>query len=719
MATGEWSLAAVHDVVADAVPDREHGRVRRRRGAPTARSPSAAAALAAFLGARGLGLRRERDELERWECGQDAGRPRAAQRRRVPRGDARRVPGPGGAVQRQPALPAGRDRRACSPTLGAAGGRLPPVATGRCVAEALRRRGRRARRRRRRLGRRRRCRAAPPTRTPSRTPVDGAAARAVARRPLPGLHRRHDRPAEGGALAPGRHLRRRRWPAPRARPPSRSPPAAAAGGGRLVRRAAADARRRAVDGVLRAPRGRARSCSTTTRSPFDAARRSSSIAERERVVLMSIVGDAYARPLVEELRRAAATTCRRCAILGTGGAATSEQHKEALLELLPHVTIIDGYGASETGGMAFGARTQGPARRAASARRRRARSSPPTARGSSSPATTRSAGSPAGAGCRSATSATGRRPRRPSRSSTASGWPIPGDRGRLLADGTIALLGRDSMVVNTGGEKVFVEEVEDVLRRHPDVADALVVGRPSERFGQEVVAVVSPRDGRRRSTRPSCASSSPPTSPGSRRRGPSPLCDEVQRHANGKADYRWAQEVGGRRRRRDGRPADGPRRRAAAATSSSAGRPASATAAAEALAADGARVGRRRSRRASGPRPRPPSCGRDRVDGRRPDRRPDRRGRGRRAGRRQRSMRLGGLRGMAVTTGLGMHGQRDLLAGDRRRLGRDRSTTSCWRPCGPAVRRSRCSSTAAAARSSPPRPTRSGRRRRTRSRTRR
>ena len=57
------------------------------------------------------------------------------------------------------------------------------------------------------------------------------------------------------------------------------------------------------------------------------------------------------------------------------------------------------------------------------------------------------------------------------------------------------MLGRDAMVVNTGGEKVFVEEVEAVLRRHPDVADALAVGRPSERFGQEVVAVVAPREG--------------------------------------------------------------------------------------------------------------------------------------------------------------------------------------------------------------------------------
>src|SRR5204862_931070 len=72
---------------------------------------------------------------------------------------------------------------------------------------------------------------------------------------------------------------------------------------------------------------------------------------------------------------------------------------------------------------------------------------------------------------------------------------ISGDRGSLASDGTMRLFGRDSLVVNTGGEKVFVEEVEEVLRAHPAVADALVVGRPSERWGQEVVALVAPHPG--------------------------------------------------------------------------------------------------------------------------------------------------------------------------------------------------------------------------------
>ena len=72
---------------------------------------------------------------------------------------------------------------------------------------------------------------------------------------------------------------------------------------------------------------------------------------------------------------------------------------------------------------------------------------------------------------------------------------ISGDRGSLASDGTLRLFGRDSLVVNTGGEKVFVEEVEEVLRAHPAVADALVVGRPSERWGEELVAWSQLRDG--------------------------------------------------------------------------------------------------------------------------------------------------------------------------------------------------------------------------------
>jgi len=75
-------------------------------------------------------------------------------------------------------------------------------------------------------------------------------------------------------------------------------------------------------------------------------------------------------------------------------------------------------------------------------------------------------------------------------------WSIPGDWCRVEADGTITLLGRGSACINTGGEKVYPEEVEEVLKLHPDVADALVFGTPHERFGQAVCAVVELRGSR-------------------------------------------------------------------------------------------------------------------------------------------------------------------------------------------------------------------------------
>jgi fatty-acyl-CoA synthase len=272
---------------------------------------------------------------------------------------------------------------------------------------------------------------------------------------------------------------------------------------------------------------------------FDA-RRILRLAERERVTLMSIVGDAYAGPIVEELRRQP-YDLSSLLVLGTGGAATGEQHKEALLQLLPNLMIRDGYGSSETGGMAYGARTR-------NSRHDGFAPSP----GATVVSADRSRFLEPG---EDEVGWTARRGRVPlgylaDRERTEATFPlvdtervaIPGDRARLAADGRILMLGRDALVVNTGGEKVFVEEVEEIVRRHPDVADALVVGRPSARFGQEVVAVVAPREG---------AS----LDPGSVRefvaaeiaRFKAPravaVCETIRRYANGKADYRWAAEV--------------------------------------------------------------------------------------------------------------------------------------------------------------------------------
>ena len=72
---------------------------------------------------------------------------------------------------------------------------------------------------------------------------------------------------------------------------------------------------------------------------------------------------------------------------------------------------------------------------------------------------------------------------------------MPGDFAKVDADGTITLLGRGSVCINTGGEKVFPEEVEEALKTHPSVPDAVVVGVPDERFGEAITAVVEPLPG--------------------------------------------------------------------------------------------------------------------------------------------------------------------------------------------------------------------------------
>jgi fatty-acyl-CoA synthase len=277
------------------------------------------------------------------------------------------------------------------------------------------------------------------------------------------------------------------------------------------------------------------------RNPFDARTILETVA-RERVNFMSIVGDAFAFRLIEALR-AANYDLTSLHTIATGGATTSASAKQALHELLPDITIVDGYGASETGGMAFVA-----TRRAAPSHR-----FTPAAGGAVLSADRRRFLAPG----EDEIGWTARRGRVPlgylgDRAKTEETFPIidgqrvavPGDRARLGPDGGIVLLGRDSLVVNSGGEKIFVEEVEEVLRRHPDVVDAFVVGRPSERFGEEVVGVVELRPGTavdpyelREFVAGQVARFKAPRAIA--------FCERIHRHASGKPDYRWARSVAG------------------------------------------------------------------------------------------------------------------------------------------------------------------------------
>ena len=120
-------------------------------------------------------------------------------------------------------------------------------------------------------------------------------------------------------------------------------------------------------------------------------------------------------------------------------------------------------------------------------------------------------------------------------------YSVPGDRARHLADGAIELLGRDSVTINSGGEKIFAEEVESAIASHPAVADVVVAGRPSERWGQEVVAVVALVDGATADAQELIDHAAGVIA---RYKLPKAVVFRpvIERSPAGKADYRWARE---------------------------------------------------------------------------------------------------------------------------------------------------------------------------------
>jgi acyl-CoA synthetase (AMP-forming)/AMP-acid ligase II len=123
-----------------------------------------------------------------------------------------------------------------------------------------------------------------------------------------------------------------------------------------------------------------------------------------------------------------------------------------------------------------------------------------------------------------------------------SRYSIPGDWARVAADGTIELLGRGSVSINTGGEKVFPEEVEEAVKLHPAVVDAVVVGIPDERFGEIIAAVVALNDGDS-ATSDEIADSVRGHLAGFKRPRHVIVVDQVPRGPNGKADYAWAKRI--------------------------------------------------------------------------------------------------------------------------------------------------------------------------------
>ena len=266
--------------------------------------------------------------------------------------------------------------------------------------------------------------------------------------------------------------------------------------------------------------------------------------EREGVTATSTVGDAVMRPLLDAWDDFdPKPDIRSLAVVSSGGAPLSTALRDRFLATFPAIPLSDGYGSSETGiqaGRVFsGPIGDGPEPRftAQQAVVLDEETHRPVVPGSDTVGRVARTGRiPLGYYKDAAKSAAtfvewdGRR------------WSLTGDMGTVADDGTITLLGRGNLCINTGGEKVYPEEVEGVLRRSRAVYDVVVVGVPDQRWGERVVAVVQPTSGSD-PTEAELMSLVRTALAGYKVPKQVLFVDEVVRSPTGKADYRWAARV--------------------------------------------------------------------------------------------------------------------------------------------------------------------------------
>jgi acyl-CoA synthetase (AMP-forming)/AMP-acid ligase II len=266
-----------------------------------------------------------------------------------------------------------------------------------------------------------------------------------------------------------------------------------------------------------------------------------SLVEREQLNFLLIVGDAFARPLLDELDRGSYDLSSLTVLL-SGGAPLSAGLKDEFLGHLPTLMIVDGLGSSEAGGQVSHVSTGGAATTGSF------EITPGNVVLSADLDRVLEPGDPeVGWLAKTGRLALGYLG---DAAKTARTYPVvdgiryavPGDRARLLDGGIVELHGRDSVTINSGGEKIFAEEVEAAIKHHPAVYDCVVAGRPSERWGNEVVAIVRVRDGYELHDEALLAEAGAHVA---RYKLPKAIVyvDEVQRSPSGKADYRWAKQV--------------------------------------------------------------------------------------------------------------------------------------------------------------------------------
>ena len=217
------------------------------------------------------------------------------------------------------------------------------------------------------------------------------------------------------------------------------------------------------------------------------------LVEVERATGLVVAGDAIGAPLADALEKATqAFDLSSLSSVSSGAAPLAPAIRQRLTRLMPKIVIRDGYGSSESGSVmsAIGGTDGGTRFELGPEVAVLDDAMAPISPGSDAVGwLARTGHLPLGyhkdpdlTARTFRTDAIGRR------------WAITGDRARVLSDSTVMLLGRESSTINTGGEKVFAEEVEAVLRSHPGIGDVAVVGLPDQRFGQRIVALVQPRE---------------------------------------------------------------------------------------------------------------------------------------------------------------------------------------------------------------------------------
>lgn len=271
------------------------------------------------------------------------------------------------------------------------------------------------------------------------------------------------------------------------------------------------------------------------------------LIHRHKVNLLFFTGDAMARPLLDSLLAHQEVgkefDLSSLFLLASTAALFSTSLKEKFLELLPNRVITDSIGSSETGfgGTSIVAKGQ-------------SHTGGPRVTIDKNTKVLDEDGNEVvpGSGVRGIIAKCGHIPVGYFKDETKTAetfrtyngvrYAIPGDYAEVEADGSVTMLGRGSVSINSGGEKIYPEEVEAALKGHPDVFDALVVGVPDERFGQHVAAVVQAREG----TRPTLAElDAHVRSEIAGYKVPRSLwlVDEVKRSPAGKPDYRWAKDT--------------------------------------------------------------------------------------------------------------------------------------------------------------------------------